>query len=311
MKTPRGERVLRVAADTETGRRVFAALASEPRLRILELLCDHVANVSEIAEALGISMSSATMHIASLEEAGLVSSEQRPAARGTQKLCARTYDTLLVSLSHGRDENPASIEISMPVGAYVDCQVSPTCGLAGRQSVIGLFDDPSSFYEPGRIDAQLLWFRQGYVEYRFPNRIPQDAELESLSLSMELSSEAPLHCDTWPSDITLWLNKVEVGTWTSPGDFGGERGSLTPSWWESRNSQYGVMKVWQVNREATFIDGIRISDITIEQIDASGHDFISVRVGVQPDAKHVGGLNLFGRSFGNYPQDLVLSLRYR
>jgi predicted transcriptional regulator len=35
-----------------------------------------------------------------------------------------------------------------------------------------------------------------------------------------------------------------------------------------------------------------------------------VRLGVKPDALHVGGLNLFGRSFGNYPQDLTLRLEY-
>ena len=37
---------------------------------------------------------------------------------------------------------------------------------------------------------------------------------------------------------------------------------------------------------------------------------IVVRIGVRPDAENVGGLNLFGRGFGNYPQDLGLRLEY-
>jgi hypothetical protein len=37
---------------------------------------------------------------------------------------------------------------------------------------------------------------------------------------------------------------------------------------------------------------------------------ITVRIGVKPDALHVGGLNLFGRTFGNYPQDLTLRIEY-
>jgi hypothetical protein len=37
---------------------------------------------------------------------------------------------------------------------------------------------------------------------------------------------------------------------------------------------------------------------------------ITVRVGVKADALHVGGINLFGSSFGNYPQDLTLRLEY-
>jgi predicted transcriptional regulator len=35
-----------------------------------------------------------------------------------------------------------------------------------------------------------------------------------------------------------------------------------------------------------------------------------VRIGVKADARYVGGLNIFGRHFGNYPQDIVLRLRY-
>ena len=38
---------------------------------------------------------------------------------------------------------------------------------------------------------------------------------------------------------------------------------------------------------------------------------IVVRIGVRPDAENVGGLNLFGREFGNYPQDLGLRLEYQ
>ena len=43
---------------------------------------------------------------------------------------------------------------------------------------------------------------------------------------MELSSEVPGTNANWPSDITLWVNEIEIGTWTSPGDFGDKRGVL-------------------------------------------------------------------------------------
>jgi predicted transcriptional regulator len=32
---------------------------------------------------------------------------------------------------------------------------------------------------------------------------------------------------------------------------------------------------------------------------------------VKDDAKHIGGINIFGRQFGNYPQDIVMRLRFR
>jgi len=240
----------------------------------------------------------------------LLNTELQPAVRGLQKICARAYDVVVIELPRGEVPEQQLVEISMPVGAYVDCQVTPTCGLASETGIIGLFDDPASFYEPDRVQAQLLWFHYGYVEYRFPNRLPPRVALESLHFALEICSEAPLHHADWPSDITLWINGIEIGTWTSPADFGGQHGVLTPAWWEDWNSQYGLLKVWQVNGEGSMIDGVRISDVRLEDLHIIGNPFISVRIGVKPEAQHVGGINIFGRRFGNYPQDLVLRLRY-
>lgn len=303
--------VLRIDARDGDAEKILKALASEPRLQVLELLKDRVLNVSEIAEALDMPLSTANLHIKGLEEAGLLHTELQPGTRGLQKTCARIYDTVIVQLPRGDSQQEQAVDLTMPVGGYVDCKVAPTCGIASETGVIGLFDDPASFYEPERIKAQLLWFHYGYVEYRFPNRLPAKSILDSLQLSMEICSEAPLHHDRWPSDITLWINDVEIGAWTSQSDFGGQRGVLTPQWWESWNSQYGLLKVWQVNENGSYIDGLRLSAMTLADLQLDQRPFIAVRIGVKEDAKNVGGLNIFGRKFGNYPQDITLRLRYR
>lgn len=310
--TPTG-RVLRLELDNDDGapELILKALASAPRLKILALLSSRVLNISEIGEALDLPASTATLHVNALEEAGLINTELRPATRGLQKVCARAYDVVVVELTRGDTEQVKSVEVAMPIGAFVDCQVSPTCGLASNHGIIGLFDDPASFFEPERVGAQLLWFHTGYVEYRFPNRLPPKAIIESAAISLELCSEAPLHHEDWPSDITMWMNGVEIGTWTSPSDFGGQRGLLTPEWWENWNSQYGLLKVWTVTDSGSFVDGKRISDVTLADVRIADNTFFSVRLGVKPDARHVGGVNIFGRQFGNYPQDIVLRLRYR
>ena len=304
------ELLLHASADEPATARVLRALASEPRLRILELLSDQLLNTSEIAQALSLPLSTATLHLGILEEAGLLVTERKPAVRGSQKVCARAFDTLHVRLPQRRSGTPEVLELTMPLGAYTDLHVAPTCGLASSEGVIGLFDDPTSFYEPERLNAQLLWFHHGYVEYRFPNRIPAGATVKSVQLSVELCAEAPLHHDSWPSDITAWLNGLEVGTFTAPADFGGQRGALTPEWWETRNTQYGLLKVWQVNDEGSFIDGLRLGTVDIEALYLERQRSISVRLGVKENAHHVGGVNLFGRQFGNYPQDIVLRVRY-
>jgi predicted transcriptional regulator len=291
--------------------RVLKALDSLNRIRILRYLSDRVASVNDIAAALDLPPSTAALHIETLEEAGLIRTELEPASRGLRKVCARMYDKVILDLPIAEQPREQAIELLMPIGAFVDCQVTPTCGLASESGIIGLLDDPASFYEPARINTQLLWFHQGYVEYRLPNRLPAGAEAESLRLSMEICSEAPLYNLDWPSDITVWINGIEIGTWTSPADFGGERGRLTPEWWTPRNTQYGLLKVWHISEDASEVDGMRISGVTVRDLRLNASPFIAIRIGIKPEAEHVGGLNLFGSRFGNYPQDLVMRIAYR
>jgi predicted transcriptional regulator len=108
----------------------------------------------------------------------------------------------------------------------------------------------------------------------------------------------------------LWINNVEIGTWTSPGDLGGTRARLTPDWWQLDQSTHGFLKRWRVTGGESLIDGDHLSNVTIEALSLAANNHIAVRLGVKPDARHVGGLNLFGRKFGNYPQDIVMRLEY-
>ncbi len=119
-----------------------------------------------------------------------------------------------------------------------------------------------------------------------------------------------MHALDWPSDITVWVNGCEVGTWTSPGDFGGTRGFLTPDWWELRDSQFGVLKTWQITDTGSYIDGGKAGPVTLEDLHIENTPYISVKVGIRPDAPNQGGLNIFGRGFGNYPADIVMRLDY-
>lgn len=289
---------------------LLKALGNETRIGILQYLGDRVVPVNRIAEALGLPPSTATMHIAALERVGLIHTEMRPASRGLQKVCARTYDEIVIDLPHGRQHVSANTEQRMPIGAYSDFEVQPTCGLATTRGLIGYLDDPGSFYEPERVAAQLLWFRSGFVEYRFPNRVPSSATPRALQLTAEVCSEAPLHDPDWPSDIGVWVNDVHLGDWTCPGDFGGTRGRLTPSWWEEKDSQFGVLKRWRVTASGTTIDGVPLSSVRLDELGLRAGEAIRIRLGVRPDALHVGGINIFGRGFGNYPQDLELRVEY-
>lgn len=309
---PIARKSLHVDAATGEGAalEMLKALGNETRIGILRYLGDRVVPVNQIAQDMGLPPSTATMHIVVLEKAGLLHTEMRPASRGLQKVCARTYDELVIDLPRGEHHTRAATELTMPVGGYSDFAVEPTCGLASSEGLIGYLDDPNSFYEPDRLLAQLIWFRSGFLEYRFPNRVPPGARVLSLQLTAEVASEAPLHDPDWPSDISVWINGHHLGEWTCPGDFGGLRGRLTPSWWEEKDSQFGVLKRWRVTATGTSIDGVALSRTTIDTLTLRIGDPIVLRIGVRADAGNVGGLNLFGRGFGNYPQDLGLRIEY-
>ena len=301
-------RVLQMTMDEAV--QICKVIGNEHRMNILKILSTGPHNVNELSEKLGIPFSTTAVNVKKLEDAGLISTEFIP-GRGTQKVNTKIFDRIVIDLfSEDNEREKNSIVIEMPIGEYVDCAAEASCGLVGLNDYIGLQDDPRSFYEPGRREAQLLYFRQGYVEYRFPNRIPYGKVAEEIEFSAEICSEAPYHKLDWPSDITIWINNIEIGTWTSPGDFGGRRGLHTPEWWTTYFTQYGLLKNRKINENGSFIDGTKISDVTIQQLQLNGKPFISFRIGVKDDAINIGGLNLFGNRFGNYSQGIIMSVRH-
>lgn len=289
--------------------KVTHALSNDTRMLILSLLSSQVLNLTELTAALAMPASTVSFHIKRLEDAGLLHVEYVPGTRGAQKLISKRYDELLLTLPGAAVvQDSQDVVVSMPVGNYTLIRAAPSCGLAAGHKIIGMLDDPRSFYEPEHVFAQILWFRAGYVEYAFPNNVPYGAAPTRLELSLELCSEAPHFDEHWPSDITLWINDVEVGTWTSPGDFGGVRARLTPAWWAEDQTTHGLLKRWLVTPQGAWIDGERLSDVTLDALHLTRDHHIKVRLGIKEDARHAGGLNLFGRAFGNYPQDIVLRL---
>ncbi|WP_219835171.1 transcriptional regulator [Paenibacillus sp. R14(2021)] len=281
---------------------LYEALASEVRLRILELLSETPMNVKELAGALGLSSAIVTMHTKKLEKGGLIDTKLVRRGGGTHKICSIAVSHVELTIPHTSEPAREFHEVSVPIGHYTDFDVHPTCGLATTERVIGQFDDPRYFIEPERMHAQILWFGKGYVEYRIPNYMLAGQTLEEIEISFEIGSEAPGVSADWPSDIHVYLNEKLLGVWTSPGDSGEGRGKLTPAWWTV--NQYGWLKVIRVTSGGTFIDGQRLSDVTLQDVLLQRKDWL-LRLAVPDDAEHVGGLTLYGEGFGNYNQSIL------
>src|SRR6202044_2956164 len=150
---------------------VLRGLASPARARILRLLLRRPGlNVNDIAEALSLPQSTVSSNLQGLEEAGLIRAETQKGRKGNQKLCFSTFDEVLVMFREDiADASANVIDVAMPIGLYTSCEVSAPCGLCSTAGIIGLLDVPGTFLNPDRMNAGLMWFTRGFVEYQFPN----------------------------------------------------------------------------------------------------------------------------------------------
>ncbi len=296
----------------DDGLELFKALGSDVRIQILNTLLenDHM-SMNQLAATLNLSNGALTGHIKKLEECGLISTSTETASHGNTKVCTVIQDKIVIDIEKPIDlTNLFTTDIK--VGQFSNYDVYPTCGLANNESVIGEIDDVRYFSHPDRFNADILWFTKGYVEYALPNLIPSNNKISQISISFEISSEAPGVDNNWPSDISFFINETKLGMWTSPGDFGGDvLGTFTPDWWPPNWNQYGLLKLLVVNRHGTFIDGLKISDITIDDLNLDYSSPLNFKIEVEEDAEHVGGVTLFGKTFGNYGQDIRVSLNYQ
>lgn len=284
---------------------VLHALSTPLRLKILRELWKGGCSVNELARALDVPVSTAALNVQILERAGLLACEMKPGARGMVKLCTQRVSSLSLNLGQSEDDRASIRKFEMPVGCYSTVSdVEPSCGLAGYTRNFDMDDMPGAFYHPQRFEAELLWMHAGTVEYRFPGL--SETNIRFLEISYEACSEIRTYRNDYPSDIFTEINGVRLGVWRSPGDFGGRRGFLNPDWWSDYNTQYGRLLTWRVDGEGTYLDDARVGDVTLEDLHLNAKDYIGLRIGVTDENGIVGGVNLFGKRFGDYPQGIVM-----
>lgn len=292
---------------------IARALSSQVRLDVLMALARRSMNVGELSKLLDVPMSTMALAIRTLEEADLIMTDIQPGSHGASKICSRKLDTISVSLVPAAiQDGPQPLVLHMPIGGYSLAEgIEPTCGLLSATQSLGPLDLPRLFYTPQRFDAQMLWFQQGFLEYRFSIiDCFADVHIDWLEVSFEACSEAPMYRDPWPSDISVEINNKRLGTWTCPSDCGGRRGHLTPEWWDLTNTQFGFLKTWRIDENGSYLDYCQISDTKISDLALDNEQYISVRIGIDPASEHVNGINLFGEKFGDHPQSIDLRIGF-
>ena len=105
-----------------------------------------------------------------LEESDLIDTETGRARKGQQKICAARFDEIVIRLDGEETSREKDIiEVEMPLGLYTSYQRFGTVRHLLDRGIMGVLDVPDLFLDPCRVQAALIWFGRGYVEYKFPN----------------------------------------------------------------------------------------------------------------------------------------------
>lgn len=289
---------------------ICKALSSPIRLDILHFLALKPAIISDVAAEFNIPLSSAALYIKVLENAGLIYAQTIPGSKGSQKLCGVLVNSIEINMFHDVFEPKPTFlyQESMPIGAYFDYHIKPSCGMASEISNLGFEDNISVFTTLSRFKAQLIWLSQGYLEYRFSNSFLKTNKANRVKYTFEICSEALGFNNEWPSDVTVSINNHEIGIVHCEGDFGDRKGKLNPEWWSSASTQYGTLRSVEITTEGCYIDSVPVSNENIHSLGLTNNEFIRFKLEVKEDAKYVGGFNLFGEKFGDYPQHIVMEI---
>lgn len=289
----------------------FQVLAAPTRIKIMSLLSENgEMNINDLARNLGLSNATTSIHVKKLVECGFLQERTLSASRGIQKLCSMKEEKLIIDLISSKQLADKTLrETEIRIGHYSNYDIAPTSVITTTDGVIGEFDDIRYFSYPERYDAAFLCFGKGYVEYSLPNPLNVGETPSEIQLSFEISSEAPGSNENYPSDIYFQINGVELGFWTSPGDYGQRRGYLTPAWHPVGLNQYGLLKILIINNKGVYIDGnTRLSEVTIDQLGIRYQSKIDFRISSPEHAHNQGGVSLFGKGFGNYNQDIIFKM---
>lgn len=291
--------------DENTFLEVVHAISSPNRVEILKALNIKSMNIKELSELLNQPTSSMSLNVDILENCGLIKTTMQFSQTGRSRLCSRCCDGIAIDLKNDDSVMSNEVRLSLPIGSYFDCKIAPECGIATSTGNLGVDNENNCFYSPERHNAQLIWFSRGFLEYRIAkSAIPNHTKC--MEISFEVCSEAPFYRNDFKSDITLWVNDIEIGTYTSLGDFGDRRGRFNPEWWPNSMTQYGILTTWKIDDNGCKLGADYINSKTFNQLNCYANDYISIKIGVKDNAHYPGGINLFGQGFGDYNQDIVV-----
>lgn len=288
--------------------KIGKAISHTLRIKIFAQLHEYPKTISEIAKLNNISIKNALFHINILVDSGIVKKISLPTEKNGVNIYAATSTDIYLNCSNNNSKDIETYTQEMPVGMYADARFDSVLRMASQESIIRLVDNNP--FNPIRRDASLIWTSGGMVTYSFGKYFSTTQHIESVNFSFEICSETNGFRNDFKSDITITVNGVKLGTFTCDGDFGDVVGKYNPAFWPRTYTQYGHLLIINITENGTYFDHKLVSKISIKDIKLDEHDDLRLTIENEKNAKHYGGFNLFGKGFGNYNQDILLTINY-
>jgi len=287
-----------------------SALGSPVRIRIIYYLQFwYVREITKMSSDLSIPMTTLMHHLEKLADAGVVILYYKYSKRASVRMAAREMKNININLYFdGRDmvEKKVSYSQSVGVGCYSDYSGDTVKLLLAENRVVSI---PGDNFPEERFNSLLVFTNYGRISYSFSNGKAKSSRVKEIVFTFEICSEAPFYDNNYLSDITFWVNGVELTTYTLIGDFGDRRGKLNPAWWPAVNTQYGQLVRLSANKNGVMINGNVVNPrVNVDHLMLDKGHKTEFTFGNKDTAEHRGGFNLFGRSFGDYPQDICMEL---
>ena len=288
---------------------VLKALNNRARYNILRHLSQGPMNISELARAINISQPTVTTYINQLEKAGLVFCRLQKSSTGYNKICQTAYTGFsLLWQANPMEAVEAEYIIEMPVGHYSAIDCTAPSFLATQADIIASSEDFSRFFHPIRMQAELLAIGQGNIHYLFPYNISDTQKILYLELSAEINI-AFNHPDSF-TEIAVAINNRRFALHRLLPGRTEQSQKHQLDWYPKDLTTTGQLYVWRVEAERSTLNAKPAGNIGLADLNLQPVQPIEVSFEVQSPDQSVGGMIIFGKSFGQYDQDIRLTIVY-
>ena len=286
--------------------KIGKGISSILRIKILDQIYDAPRTITELAKINGITTSTVIFHTNLLLEANLIQMRYEPSKKGKTQFFFIGPTSISINYKKSEELIEKKYIQSMPIGNYTDANFFDYVRFATINEMYRI--ENNDIFNSLRNQAELIWTGGGKLVYSFSNQFASAQKIKELNFTLEICSETIGYKNDWKSDITFSVNDKEILTYTSPGDYGGKMGKLNPEWWSPYFTQYGDLVSISINDTGVYLNNQFISKkVTLRDLNLNKGNKILFSIETKKDAEHRGGFNLFGKSFGNYQQDIILT----